>query len=215
MKFRLVEEKDKLNMDKNIFTIYVVKDINDFNLKYELDESTEKNSVEYLMSLPNNMIRKLPDKIINNIEDERLIDKIYKVIPNRITDKQRELLKSYYQSIYFPLDSNTINNFLNKIKNCKRIILDTSLKNDTFMQKYDLDNNDYLQIIKQIDNKDFTKSMYSYQDDRLGHQLIEFICPNIKIDKFKDAKKLVVYIKLDRNDTTENIVAGVSIHEAK
>lgn len=144
MKFKLVEEKDKLNIDENIFTIYIVKDINDFNLKYELDESTEKDSVEYLMSLPNNMIRKLPDEIVNNIEDVRLLDKIYKLIPNRITDKQKELLKTYYQSFYFSLDINTINNFLNKIKNCKRIILDTSLKNDAFMQKYDLDNNDYL-----------------------------------------------------------------------
>lgn len=222
--YNIVEGKD--DMKNQIHLKDIVKNItniilyNDVDLAYlrnplKLTEGEDVDDIEdsfeaTCLSMSDKQLETISDEDLHKITNIELLDRLTKICKNRLSVNQTKLLQDSYKEKII-IDKEDVRVLIDCIKLCTNITIEDRLKNMGFMNKYKLDLNDILNIIKNLTINDYYANTRSVNFNHLGNNLIIFE-PVIKLNN--ELIQLYIYIKLDIDETTGDTVALVSIHDA-
>lgn len=194
----------------NIGLIVVVDDIENYHINTDfcLDEDWQDD----LSNATDDTLRKLSTVEIDKITDINLLDRLYKLIPQKFSIKQKQVLKDYYKKYSLVIDKSDVQVFLDKIKKCNRLILAGRPKNTSFLYKYDLYNDDCLNILHQLKVSDYVENRKSFNDSYFGNDLMVFE-PSTIVLNGNIFSNLIIYVKIDTSKTSGTDIVAVSLHE--
>ena len=222
MKFRLIEESASKHLreiiDKIDFII-MTDDINDYH--FSTNESFNENvyedeieiyNEENLLNLTDAQLMQMPLEKIHTFTNTELLERIYNIDKSALSADQIELLQRYYKQYNVIADSDDIEYFLSKLKECDDIWISASFKNRNFAKRYGLKTHDLLDIIKHLKPSDYIESRKSINIGHLGDNLMIFQ-PTTVVVKDNIFEGLIIYIKIDVDESSGDICAVISFHE--
>ena len=181
------------------------------------DIGNDNDNLTYTLS--DEKLRKLSDERISLITDGPLLHRIYKLMPEKLSDEQLQLLKEYYTKTRFEMDEADIKTFLNKLQTCKTIIYDhkhQKTKEFILDSGKKIRDDDCLEIIKSLTVEDYSENMYSGNSRFFGDELIVFKpYADWQLNTGEIITDLCIYVKLDIDLTDGTTVAIISFHDAK
>ena len=101
---------------------------------------------------------------------------------------------------------------LNKIKDCNTLFIEARPINHSFLDKYKLDVDDCKNILNQLTVNDYVKSTTSTNSKHFGNNLIIFE-PSTIIIEDTVFMNLLIYIKIDLDESTDTSIAVVSFYD--
>lgn len=175
-------------------------------------------------------IMELDDSELRKLSSPYALDALMEAINSEgfqytLTKKQKDILHDFYRNnnnAFIQLDPSEINELTQMIANCKHVTRPGFRKGQpekNFAEAHGLKmvDDDYLNIIHDIKPNEFKRALKSYEKDRLGVPLYEFIHdPNgyeLKYSKQKIEAKIIIYIKLLVNYDGDFNVAIISFHD--
>lgn len=109
-----------------------------------------------------------------------------------------------------------VENLLSVIHNYKRIRILPRRENTEFANKYDLTDADELNIIRSLSTKDFMYIVKSTNDNYLDNNLIALTSSGpFTLENGNILKNVEVYIKIDSDESVNDIGIIISMHEAE
>jgi len=112
--------------------------------------------------------------------------------------------------VLLELEARTI---IDKLKKCSIIHSNDYYKVNNFLKKTNLTLSDCLEIIHGLNTSDYFACTKSINPDHLNNTLIIFEPELIKLKDGRTFSNLIIYLKIDLDETTEDAVALVSIHK--
>ena len=223
MRFRV------LNEDKKVLSIYDVLDdidgivmfdsldsmhFSDDSIHEDLDDD-EISDEEFMLDLSDDELKRLDKSTVQSVTNIELLDRLYRIRYSDLTKEQKKKIRDIYD-IRIPIGKREVEYVLNKIKRCKRIHWGGHHdKTIEFMSKNNLDDDDCLNILKNMTAEDYIFNTGSINPYHLGHNLMIFEPKNVKKANGEYLGDFVVYVKLDINESTNIKTALVSMHKAE
>lgn len=205
-----LDNKSIFDSIKKISIITLVDDVkNEPFTNYNINESY---SEEMLLNMTDDELIKLSDEDINLITNIEILDKLNRLIPDKLSHHQKELLYNEYITYSVKLDSDDIQNILEKIKSCNYVQIVARPKNNNFIDKYDITPDDAKNILNRLTVDDYVDNRKSFSLKHLGNNLIIFNPDHITI-KDSQINNIKIYIKIDLDESTNTTAVMVSIHE--
>ena len=147
------------------------------------------------------------------ISDIILFDDLSKIDLSESKDGGfRELTEEEFNSEKHTISKEEVQSILSKLSGCEDIHQEDYYKTNKFLKQNSLTLQDCLEIIHKLKVSDYYANTKSTNKDHLDNELIIFEPEVIKLDSGKEFKDLVLYIKIDLDETTNDAVALVSIH---
>lgn len=185
-----------------IDAIFSSSDIYDDNMQAEIDA---------LLSLPDERFANIPKSRLQRVEDVQVIDRAVHLCKDKLSDEQLDIITTEYQKKY-SISLSDVQIILDKFKSCNDIYLSGYRKNAEFIKKYGLTDVDILNIIHSLTVKDYKSNTKDIIYPYLGDVLMIFKKHNVQLPG-GGSTSIVVYIKLDIDESTDDTVAILSIHE--
>lgn len=113
----------------------------------------------------------------------------------------------------FTLSREEVAVILEKLKKCYRINQNDYYKTLKFLKEFKLSLGDCLDIIHGLKVDDYYANTKSRNPDHIGNNLMIFEPSNVKLSGGRIINNVVIYIKIDVDDTTNEAIALVSIHK--
>ena len=202
---------------KKIDIIYVFDNIQDthFNLTDSLEEDVDTNVFDELdmLSMSNENLLNLPEEQLHQIDNLELLDRIAKLDQTKLSTAQLQKLRKAYKEKVI-IKEEDVKQLLEQLKQCDRLFIAPTSKNNNFLQEHNLYVEDCLEILHQLEVTDYYASTKSINLNNLGHDLIIFEKDSITLKDNRKLGLLVIYIKLDLTNSNNNIAVAVSFHEA-
>lgn len=198
------------------------------------------NAIDYRMSYINGSedidyglysddeLLKISEDELPYISDFSTLDRLNQLVRKgkleyKFSKKQLDILKNQYR-VKYVIDRTDIAKILDMLQNCNNIYLSYRTENVDFREYYDLDEQDFLDIIQSLTVDDYYKSTHSKNPNFLGNDLIIFK-PKHDFQLFDGTPiyDLEIYLKIDIDQTRENtdkyqksnkrVVAIISFHD--
>lgn len=109
------------------------------------------------------------------------------------------------------ISKSDVEDILNKIKACNWLDVEHRPKNFKFIKKYNISPESARNILNQITVNDYVKNTTSRNSKHGGNNLIIFEPKNVNVDG--KILNLIVYIKIDLDESTDTKAVAVSFHE--
>ena len=203
----------------NIDFILVYGDIDDahlqsnYTLLKEADDDFDSYDEETLLDMSDEQFLKVSDTTLNNVKNVEVLDRLARLDKTRLTPEQLKILEDEYKNKYI-VDKDDVQKFLDEIKKCDNIVIVPTAKNQKFIRENKLTSNDCLSIIHGLDIKDYYRNTKSFIYKNLGNKLIIFEPKDVVLSDGRNLGDLVIYVKLDIDDSTNSTVSAVSIHNS-
>lgn len=211
------------NIIKDIEYIVLYNNIDDYHFLHfkpiteniddeneDVEDSKEMN-ILYGSDISDIFIKSLTSERIKGMTNAEVLDRVNRLNPDILTAEQKLLLQDFYKQKII-VDKAGIQKLLDLIKECNYVIFEPYHKTNIFMKKYNLDDNDILNILKDLKLSDYYRSTKSINLNNLGNNIIIFE-PTVELGK--DKKQIIIYIKLDVDKSTGDTIIVVSIHDIK
>ena len=200
---------------KRVIDIVVYEDIKDAHFLNFLEcpddvEDIEDSEEVIYLDMSDEQLKQFTPEQVHKFTNIELLDKINNVYKEALNEKQIQTLINLNKQ-QFTITKEDVQVLLDKLKLCKTIKVERRTKNNTFYNQYNITDSDALNIIHQLKVEDYCANTKSVNLKHLNNNLMIFE-PTVEIHKFKVS--LVLYIKLDVDETTGDTVVLVSIHEA-
>ena len=222
MKFTLIEGSPAKHLKEivdKIDFIILTDDVNNYHFSTNESFSTdlyeddiEVYGEENLLNLTDEQLMQLPLEKIRSFTNTELLERIYNLNKSILSVDQIELLQNHYKQYNVVANSDDIEHFLSKLKECDDIWVSASLKNRNFAKRYGLKTHDLLSIIKQLKPSDYVENRKSFNLGHLGDNLMIFQ-PTTIVVKNNIFESLIIYIKIDVDESSGDICAVISFHE--
>lgn len=190
-----------------ISTIIVVPDARTFSM--DIIDAAE--DIEYL-DWSDDELLDMSDDEMDAIFNPDVLNRIYELAPDRLTDMQKGIIREEYRQKYIISRSDVVD-ALNKLHSCNDIYVYPRAKNKKFIKQYNLSTRDQLDIVHSLKISDYANSTGNIDEDEyFGDELIVFT-PKLYIDKVET--ELVVYVKIDltRRMNDDSTFAIISLHQ--
>ena len=122
-------------------------------------------------------------------------------------DEDKEKVNKYI------ISKEEVQNILTRLKGCSRINQNDYYKTNKFLKKNNLSLNDCLEIIHGLKVTDYYANTRSTNPDHLDNVLIIFAPEVVELSDGRKFDNLVIYLKIDLDDTTDEAIALVSLHK--
>lgn len=200
------------NLNTSISLREIVKKIEYFVVVDDCDECDisvvdASEDIDYLLSLPDNLLSQISDEDIAKIEDVNVLDRLVSICKNRLNKHQLDIIVDEYKK-KIELDDDDKKSLLAMFRECNDIVIQNRKKNNTFLAKYNLDKNDVLSIMHSLKFSDFDHKTRSINFGHLGNHLV-VLHPNILIPKEDIILGANLYVKLDIDESAESAVAFI------
>lgn len=204
-------ESPLTNVVRRIDYFVLVDDCNECDFAViNAPDNIDDDSTEYLLTVPDKMLKSLSDAEIESINNVGVLDRLAKVCRDRLTPDQIEILTAEYKK-EIPLDRETKLDLLHLFNKCNRVILERRRKNLDFVTQYDLTPRDILSILHNLKEEDFDATTYSINYGHLGSNPI-VLKPKILIPQEKVITGANLYVKLNVDESDHSAAAFISIH---
>ena len=110
------------------------------------------------------------------------------------------------------ISKSDVENILSKIKKCNSVFVEPRPKNASFISKYNLSSNDCKAILDSLTVDDYIKNTISVNSNNLGDNLIIFE-PSTLVINGNQIEGVIIYIKIDMDESTDTSVVAVSFHQ--
>lgn len=167
--------------------------------------------IDALLSLPDERFANIPKSRLQRVKDVQIIDRAVHLCKDKLSDEQLDIITTEYQKKY-SISLSDVQIILDKFKTCNDIYLSGYRKNTEFIKKYGLTDVDILNIIHSLTVKDYRSNTKDIVYPYLGDVLMIFKKHNVQLPGGGNTS-IVVYIKLDIDESTNDTVAILSIHE--
>lgn len=167
------------------------------------------------------MIRDFSDSLIEefnnfNISDIIIFDDIRNIdLTCEVDGDYPRLTEAQKEATEYKLEDFSVSAILNSLQTCSTINQNDYYKTLKFLKKYNLTKEDCLDIIKQLTVADYYSNIKSTAEYHYGNNLIVFKPKNIHLSDGRVLENIVLYIKIDLDDTSNEAIALVSFHEDK
>ena len=122
-------------------------------------------------------------------------------------DEDKEKVNKYI------ISKEEVQTILTKLKSCSRINQNDYYKTNKFLKKNNLSLNDCLEIIHALKVTDYYANTRSINPDHLDNVLIIFAPEVVELSDGRKFDNLIIYLKIDLDDTTDEAIALVSLHK--
>lgn len=198
---------------KNIFLINIFDDVKDFHYYSEcLDEEEDLVKEDEYLFYSDSQLKELSLDIIRAFTNLELLDRLYKIDKELLTDAQINILRDKYKQKVI-VDKKDVEDIISKLKQCKRVNIADRPKNTLFAKKYNLSNEEYKEIIDHIEVKDYHSSTKDFSLEHMGNNLIIFQLSGMKLSTGKSLESIYLYVKLNLDMTDNEAVAAISFHD--
>lgn len=167
--------------------------------------------IDALLSLPDERFANIPKSRLQRVKDVQIIDRAVHLCKDKLSDEQLDIITTEYQKKY-SISLSDVQIILDKFKSCNDIYLSGYRKNTEFIKKYGLTDVDILNIIHSLTVKDYKSNTKDIVYPYLGDVLMIFKKHNVQLPGGGNTS-IVVYIKLDIDESTDDTIAILSIHE--
>lgn len=167
--------------------------------------------VDALLSLPNERFANVPVDRLQKISDVQVIDRAVHLCKEKLSDEQIDIITREYQKKY-AIKLSDVQEILDKFRHCNDIYLSGYRKNNEFIKKYGLTNTDILNIIHSLTVNDYKSNTKDIVYPYLGDVLMIFKKHDVQLPQGSNTS-IVIYIKLDIDESTDDTIAILSIHE--
>lgn len=201
-----------------IKAIYVYDNIDDFHFRDEnyfvedIDGDDELTDESDMLDWPDDLLLDLNKEEISKLRNIELLDKLCGLDKSKLSREQIKLLQKEYRKS-LPATRDVIDDIINSFKQCYRIYLASRDKNNDFIEKHDLSNDECLEIVHNLKYEDFYKKTRSINYGHLGDNLIVFKPKNVKLSNGKELGNIVLYIKIDLDESSNSSIVAVSFHQ--
>lgn len=167
------------------------------------------------------MIRDFSDSLVEefnnfNVSDIIIFDDIRNIdLTYEAEGDYPELTEAQKEVTAYKLEDFSVSAILNSLQVCNNINQNDYYKTLKFLKKHNLTKEDCLDIIKQLTVADYYLSIKSTAEYHYGNNLIIFKPKNIRLSDGRALENIVLYIKIDLDDTSNEAIALVSFHEDK
>ena len=142
------------------------------------------------------------DVSVIDFEDEEDLDGAYK-----------ELEESGKKTNKYIISKEEVANVLTKLRNCSKINQNDYYKTTKFLRQNKLTLSDCLDIIHNLKVEDYYANTYSTNPDHLNNVLIIFAPQVVTLSDGRTFDNLIIYLKIDLDETTDEAIALVSLHK--
>lgn len=141
---------------------------------------------------------------ISNIDlvDDEDLDGAYKQLNEEVIGK-------------YTISSDEVQNILDGLKNCTKIVKNDYFKTNNFLKTNNLTLDDCIEIIHNLKISDYYANFKSTNEYYLNNTLIVFEPKVVELSDGRKFSNLVLYLKIDLNETTKDAVALVSLHKGR
>lgn len=167
--------------------------------------------IDALLSLPDERFANIPKSRLQRVKDVQVIDRAVHLCKDKLSDEQLDIITIEYKKKY-SISLSDVQVILDKFRGCNNIYLSGYRKNTEFVKKYELTDVDILNIIHSLTVKDYKSNTKDIVYPYLGDVLMIFKKHNVQLPK-GGSTSIVVYIKLDIDESTDDTIAILSIHE--
>lgn len=123
-----------------------------------------------------------------------------------------ELEESAAKSEKYIISKEEVKNILVKLRACSNINQNDYYKTTKFLKKNNLTLSDCLAIIHDLTVEDYYANTFSTNPDHLDNTLIIFEPEVVSLSDGRKFENLIIYLKIDLDETTNEAIALVSIH---
>lgn len=135
----------------------------------------------------------------NSDED---LDGAYPQLPENLTKRNKYIISK-----------EEVKEILKKLKRCSTINQNDYYKTNKFLKQNNLSLIDCLEIIHNLKVTDYYANTYSTNPDHLNNVLIIFAPEVVQLSDGRKFDNLIIYLKIDLDETTQEAVALVSLHK--
>ena len=182
------------------------------NHLYEDEQDIEIYPEENLLNLTDYQLSLIPIDKTATFTNTELLDRLYKIDSSKLSNTQIRALQNYYRAHSVIMDEKDVEDFLKKLKMCDLLVISDRQKNLDFVRRYHFNNNEILEILRQLQVSDYVENRKSINIGHLGDNLIIFQ-PSLVVIKDKTFEGLIIYLKIDIDESNGNIYVAVSFHE--
>lgn len=145
-----------------------------------------------------------------------MLGRIAQVNYDALSIEQREQSRKAY-SEKVNIDEHAVQVMLNMLKSCNSVSYEGNhWKTNKFRKEFNLTEEDYLTIIKDLEVEDYVATSRSFNLNHIGNHIIIFQ-PDARweLDNGSILEDFQVYIKLDLDETDGSAIALISMHKAQ
>lgn len=179
----------------------------------EVDDDDE----QFFVSLSNEQLLEFTQDEIHAFSNLELLDRIYHLAPYRLSKDQIQSLRAWYKKKVI-IDKKDVRDLLELLKQCSHISYQNLHKKTNQFAADDegmLRESDCLEIIHQLEVSDYVANSRSINANHFGNNIIIFQPEaDWETSEGEIIEDLVIYIKLDIDETTKHAVALISFHPA-
>ena len=125
----------------------------------------------------------------------------------------KELEESGKKTNKYIISKEEVANVLTKLRNCSKINQNDYYKTTKFLRQNKLTLSDCLEIIHSLKVEDYYANTYSTNPDHLNNILIIFAPQVVTLSDGRTFDNLIIYLKIDLDETTDEAIALVSLHK--
>lgn len=182
------------------------------------NDGEDMDDEQFYLTLSDSNLLELSDAEIHAISNIELIGRIAKLDIDRLSLQQRKALREAYGKKTQATEAD-IENLLKMLRDCNSISYERRhRKTNKFLTDSSgrLKESECLELLHQLTLGDYVATSKSYNPNHIGNQLFIFE-PNAtwETDDGTVLENIVIYIKLDIDESTKTSVALVSMHEAE
>lgn len=224
MKFKVLKESTQPKHLKDVVhkidVIALVDNINDYHFTtdetydeslYESDD-TDKLPEEDLLDLTDEQLLQLPKEMIHTFTNTELLDRLNSLDKTLLSPSQIEILRTYYKDYKVVIDKSDVEDFLSKLSKCSSVTRVATKKNRNFSRTFKFTDDEVLGAIKQLKASDYVMNRKDFSIGHIGDNLMVFEPSTIVIDG-NVFKGLIIYIKIDVDESNDYNVVALSFHE--
>lgn len=171
----------------------------------------EEADVNFYMSLPDEMFKEASAERLQQIKDVNVIDRMVHLCKEKLSQEQKDIIEIEYRKKYV-IGLQDVQNLLDKFKQCNNIYYVGYAKTKEFIYEYKLSDQDLLDIVHSLTVKDYKNNTKNIVYPYLGNVLMVFNKRNVIMPN-GESTSIDIYIKLDVDESTNDTVALLSIHE--
>lgn len=156
----------------------------------------------------------LTDGEIHSFTNLELLDRLYKIAPDKLSKKQKTILQKEYKKKVI-IDRADVQNLLEMFRKCNDLSMAVyHSKTRKYCKDKEITEEDCLYVIHHLTISDYVANTRSINLNHVGNNLIIFEPKNVKLSDGRELGDITVYVKLDVDETDGSTVAMISFHPA-